>query len=37
MRPHVHFPTIPGLFVTPRPYLHVYSFIAHISDSCLNV
>jgi hypothetical protein len=37
MRPHVDFPNIPGLFVTPRPNLHVYSFIAHISDSCLNV
>ena len=29
MRPHLEFPTIPGLFVTPRPYLHVYRFIAH--------
>src|ERR1035441_1873104 len=37
MRPHVDFPTIPRLFVTPRPYLHVYSLIAHIPDRCLNV
>src|ERR1039458_5537224 len=37
MRPHVEFPTIPGLFVTPRPGLHVYSLIAHIPDRCLNV
>jgi hypothetical protein len=37
MRPHVNFPTIPGLFVTPRPYPRVYCLIAHISDRCLNV
>jgi hypothetical protein len=37
MRPHVDFPTIPGLFVTPRPYTRVYSFIARIPDRCLNV
>jgi hypothetical protein len=31
MRPHAEFPTIPGFFVTARPYLHVYCFIAHIN------
>jgi hypothetical protein len=29
MRPHLEFPTIPGLFVTPSGYLRVYSVIAH--------
>jgi hypothetical protein len=37
MRPHVDFPTIPGLFETLCPYLRVYSLIGHIPDRCLNV